>query len=80
MKFWAIAYKYQENVYYNVVNDEDTLDLSEQCFLPSEALAQQIIEDSLGSDYAPIEIDLESLQENGIWSYSRGQLKEWDEA
>jgi len=79
MKFWAIAYKYQEDVFYNIATDEDTMNLDEQCFLPSESLAQQLIEERLGSEYAPIVIDLETLQKNGVWSYSRGNLPEWDE-
>lgn len=28
MKFWALAYKYQEDVFNNLATDEDTMDLT----------------------------------------------------
>jgi hypothetical protein len=79
MKFWAIAYRYQEEVFYNFEIEEDTLDLTEQCFLPTESLATEIIEEKLSADYAPVGIELETLNKNGIWSWSRDQVEEWDE-
>lgn len=78
MKFWAIAYKYQEDVCYNVATNEDTMDMSEQCLLPSETLALQVIEDVLGEDYAPVEIEVESLSKQGVMSWCRGEFGEWD--
>lgn len=78
MKFWAIGYKYQEGFYYNVLTGEDTMAMSEQCLLPSEALAKQLIEDELSTDYAPIEIEIESLSEQGVMCWSRGEFGRWD--
>lgn len=32
MKFWALAYQYEEDVFYDFVKEEDTMDLNEACF------------------------------------------------
>lgn len=78
MKFWAIAYQYQEDVFYNLETGEDTLYFTEQCFLPCKSLAQQVIEDELNINYVPVEIELQTLKENGTWSWSRGKVERWD--
>jgi hypothetical protein len=78
MKFYAIAYKYQEDVFYNLATDEDTMDLTEQCLLPTEALAQQLIKERLEDSYTPVEIEIESLSKQGVMSWSRNQIEEWD--
>ncbi|PHA00923.1 hypothetical protein COE51_06320 [Bacillus pseudomycoides] len=80
MKFWAIAYQYQEDVFYDFAKEEDTLELTESCFLPTEEVAENFISAELDSyDYVPVEIELETLQKNGIWSYTRGKVERWDE-
>lgn len=79
MNFYALAYKYQEDIFFNIAADEDTSSLDEQCFLPSKEMAEQFIEDALSTDYVPVEIKLESLSPTGVWSYIRGPVKEWDE-
>lgn len=79
MKFWALAYQWQEDFFYNFESDEDTHDLSESCFLPTRAMAVKFIENELGTDYEPVEITLERLEKNGIWSYTRGPVKRWDD-
>ncbi|EOQ07807.1 MULTISPECIES: hypothetical protein [Bacillus cereus group] len=79
MKLYAIAYQYEEDSYYDLSTQEETLFLKETCFLPTEELAQQIIDEELSVKYVPVEINLISLQENGIWSYERGRVDVWDE-
>ncbi|MGH0421931.1 hypothetical protein [Bacillus cytotoxicus] len=79
MKFWALAYQYQEDVFYDFAQEEDTMDLSESCFLPTEEVAEDFISQQLDNDYVPVEIELETLQKNGIWSWSRGKVERWDE-
>lgn len=79
MNFWAIAYKYQEDVFYDIGLEDDVSDLSETCFLPTKEMAEQFIEDKLGIDYVPVTITVGTLQSNGVWSYSRGTVNEWDE-
>ncbi|MGH0596652.1 hypothetical protein [Bacillus mycoides] len=80
MKFWAIAYQYQEDVFFDFAKEDDTMDLTETCFLPTEELAKSIIGELLNNhDYIPVEIELETLQKNGVWSYARGKVERWDE-
>ncbi|EEL37195.1 hypothetical protein bcere0020_53760 [Bacillus cereus Rock3-29] len=79
MKFYAIAYQFEEDSFYDLSMQEETLFLKETCFLPTEELAQQIIDEELSIKYVPVEINLTSLQENGIWSYERSRVDTWDE-
>ncbi|MEC5307807.1 hypothetical protein [Bacillus thuringiensis] len=79
MKFWALAYQYEEDVFYDFVKEEDAMDLSEACFLPTKEVAEDFISQHLDDDYVPVEIELETLQKNGIWSWSRGRVERWDE-
>lgn len=79
MKFWALAYQYQEDVFYDFAKEEDTMDLNEACFLPTKDVAEDFISQQLDNDYVPVEIELESLQKSGIWSWSRGRVERWDE-
>ncbi|PIE91728.1 hypothetical protein CO726_30620 [Bacillus fungorum] len=79
MKFWALAYQYQEDVFYDFAKEEDTMDLSEACFLPTKDVADDFISQQLDDDYVPVEIELETLQKNGIWSWSRERVERWDE-
>lgn len=78
MKFWAIAYKYQEDVFYNCETGEDTMDFSSEILLPCETLAQQVINDELNVDYAPVEIEIESVSKQGVICWCRGEFGEWD--
>lgn len=79
MKFYAIAYQYEEDSFYDLSTQEETLLLKETCFLPTKELAQQIIDEELSIKYIAVEITFTSLQENGIWSYERGRVDTWDE-
>lgn len=79
MKFFALAFQYQEDVFYDFSKREDTTHLTETCFLPTEKMASDFISEELSEKYAVVEIELESLQPNGIWSYTRGEVKRWDE-
>lgn len=79
MKFYAIAYKFQEDVFYNFEECSDHLGLEPTCLLPIKDLAEQIIEEELSIDYVPVEINLNNVRENGNWSYSRGFVEGWDE-
>lgn len=69
MKFVAIMRKDEEDVFYNVKDGEDTHTLNEECFLPSEGLANQIIEDELCIDYKPVTVTLEVLERSGSFTY-----------
>lgn len=79
MKFWALAYQFQEDIFYDFRTEIDTTDLTESCFLPSKSLAKQMIDEIGGEDYVPVEIELERLERNGIWTWSRGKVDKWDE-
>ncbi|MDZ5480434.1 hypothetical protein [Bacillus thuringiensis] len=79
MKFYAIAYQFEEDSFYDLSTKEETLSLKETCFLPTEELAQKVIDEELSVKYVPVEINLTSLQENGIWSYERSRVDIWDE-
>ena len=78
MKFYAIAYQYQEDVYYNFKEKDDTLELTNECFLPTKQMAEEFIEDQLSTDYVVVEIKLLTVKENGVWSMSRGRVDRWD--
>lgn len=77
MKFWAIAYNYDEDYFYNFKTNEET-DLEEACLLPTEDMAKEFMEDHLSTSYTPVEIELEKLSKDGVWSYSRGKVEYWD--
>lgn len=80
MKFWAIAYQFQEDVFFDFAREETTLNLTESCFLPTVEVAENFISAELDADeYVPVEIELETLQKNGVWSYTRGRVERWDE-
>ena len=79
MKFWAIAYQFEEDSFYDFKKQEDTMDLTETCLLPTKELADKFIEEELSLQYVPVEIKLETLQKNGVWSWTRGRVGCWDE-
>lgn len=79
MKFWAVADQFDEDVFWDFTENEDTSDITESCFLPTKEMAEKFIEDELSIQYVPVEIELETLQKNGIWSYTRGRVERWDE-
>lgn len=78
MEFWAIAYEWQEDIYYDFEKQEDTHNLTESCFLPTREMAVEFISEELDADYTPVRITLERLEENGVWSHTRGTVKRWD--
>lgn len=80
MKFWAIAYQFQEEVFYDFKTEEDTIHLTETCILPTRTLAEAFIEEELSvNNYVPVEIELETLQKDGTYSFTRGRVERWDE-
>lgn len=79
MNFWAIAVKYDEDVFYDFEKEEDTFHLSESCMLPTKAMADQIIEDELCDQYTSVSVTIETIEKSGSWSYTRGTVPEWDE-
>lgn len=79
MIFWAIAYEFQEDIFYDFKKNEDTHSLEPSCFLPTREMAVEFISEELGADYEPVEITLERLEPNGTWTYTRGPVKRWDE-
>ena len=78
MNFWAIAFQYQEDVWFDLDKKEDTFDLSSTCFLPTKEMAQQYIEDELSTDYVPVKIELETVNHNRSWSWNREPVPQWD--
>jgi hypothetical protein len=78
VKFYAIAYQYQEDVWFDFEKKEDSFDLRSSCLLPTKELAEQYIEDELGIQYMPVEIEIETINKNGNWSWSRGKVDGWD--
>lgn len=79
MKFWAIAYQFEEDSFFDFKEKEDTMDLNENCFLPTKEMTEQFIENELSIQYVPVEIELCTLKENGVWSWTRGKVERWDE-
>ncbi|MEC3159328.1 hypothetical protein P9Z94_25105 [Bacillus thuringiensis] len=79
MKFWAIAYQFEEDVFWDFAKNDETNDLTETCFLPTKTIVEEFIENELSINYVPVEIELETLQKNGVWSYTRGRVEHWDE-
>jgi hypothetical protein len=77
VKFYAIAYLYQENVWFDLKKKEDSFDLKSTCFLPTWEMAEQYIEDELSIQYVPVEIEIETINK-GVWSWSRGSVSHWD--
>lgn len=39
MDFWAVVYKYQEDVFWDFGKEVETTDLKETCFLPTKSRA-----------------------------------------
>lgn len=78
MKFWAIAYQWHEDLFYDFEKKKDTQHLNETCFLPTRELAVKFVAEELGADYEPVEILVEKVEKNGVWSYTRGRIESWD--
>ncbi|AIW03223.1 hypothetical protein CPT_Mater66 [Bacillus phage Mater] len=78
MNFWAIGYKYEEDVFHDFLQHEDTYDISASCLLPTYEMADQLIKDELSIQYTPVAICIETVSRDGVWSYSRGPVDEWD--
>ncbi len=78
MKFWVIAYKYEEDVFWDFAKGDETSDLNESCFLPTKEMAEQFIEDELTTNHVAVELTLERLEKNGVWSSMLGRVEEWD--
>ncbi|MFV1457567.1 hypothetical protein [Bacillus mycoides] len=80
MKFWALAYLYQDEIFYDFQTEEDTMEIVASCLLPTKGMAEDFISAHLShDDYVPVEINLESLKENGVYSYTRGRVDNWDD-
>lgn len=79
MKFWTIAYQFEEDVFFDFSANDTTFTLNETCFLPTESMAKEFIEENLNIDFVPVEIELERLEKNGVWTYVRGKVERWDE-
>jgi hypothetical protein len=73
---YAIAYKYEEEVWVNFKDAEDTDSLSFECLLPSENLAKEYIEDVLTEDYMVIPVTVVSYRE-GTTHFEYAGPKEW---
>lgn len=78
MEMWAIAYKYQVDVFFDFKENEDTITFSESCLLPTKELAEEFIEETLGDEYVPVSIKIEDYS-NGIITTERGHVAEWED-
>ncbi len=78
LRFWALAFQFQEDIFYDFAKQEDVHSLEPTCLLPTEELAEQLAEDEVGDDYVPVAIDIERYS-NGSMVYSRGRVERWDE-
>ncbi len=79
MKFYAIAFLYQEDVFVDFAKKEDVMELNSTCLLPTKEMADQYIEDELSDQYVTVEIEIDSISRNGTWSWSRSRVDRWDE-
>lgn len=79
MKMWAIAYKHEEDVWYDFEIEGNGYDLDPSCLLPTKKLAEEIIKNVLCDDYIPVEIDIKRLTEKGIRFYEFDSPKEWQD-
>jgi hypothetical protein len=79
MKFWAIAYQFQEDIFWDFALQDESMELKETCFLPTEEMAKNYIDEHLSDDYVPVKIEIERVERNGTWSYSRGPVQRWDD-
>ena len=77
MKFWAVAYKYQEDVYFDLEAEDTTMDLSEKCLLPTKVLPEKLIDGD--TDFVPVDVEIESLSKQGVMVWGRGEVSEWDD-
>ena len=79
MDFYAMAYQFQEGIFYDHAKGDLTHDLQPTCFLPTKELAEQIIKDEHGEgEFIPVKITMESLRD-GVWAYTRERVANWDE-
>jgi hypothetical protein len=79
VEFWALAFQYQEDVFWDFAMNDDSMELKETCFLPTREMAENFIEEELNVAYVLVKIELERVERNGVWSYSRGPVQRWDE-
>jgi len=77
IKLWAIAFRYDEGVFYDFAKGHDEYDLNPTSLVPTKEMAKQAIEDLLTDQHVPVEITIKSVNEYG-YSYSRGRVDEWD--
>lgn len=78
MEFYAIAFKYQEDVWFDLEKGDNSSELKASCLLPTYDLAEEYISDELSMQYHPVKIKLEILNKNGVWSWSRDAFPDWD--
>lgn len=78
MRFWAIGYLYQDDVFFNFLVEDTMMDMNEEFLLPSEQMAVDFIVNNLNGDFVPVEITIESYR-NGVMTWNRGPVPNWDE-
>lgn len=77
MEFYVLANTNEEEVYYDIANEQDALVLNSGCFLPTKDLADQYIEDQLSSNYIPVKINVETVSLNGNFVWTREVVPQW---
>lgn len=70
MKMYVIADKYNEDFFWNFVADDFLMAVNEGSLMPTKELAQDYIEDQLGSDCVVAEITVYQITRDGSWEYS----------
>ena len=70
MRFYALGFKHEEDVFYNFNEKDDTYDLTEECLLPTEELAREMIEEHTGTEYFVKPVDIDNIDKHGNIAYS----------
>lgn len=70
MKMYAIADKYNEDFFWNFVAGDFLMTVNEGSLMPTKELAQDYIEEQLGSDCVVAEITVYQITKDEIWEYS----------
>lgn len=69
-KMYALVNRKEEGYYYNIKEHSLRDELTSECLLPSEELAQKIIDLNLNPDYLIITVDIHDFNEDKILAYS----------
>ena len=78
MNVWVIAYRYDEDAFYDFDTDDTTGGLKPTCFLPTEDVANDYIRNELNDEYVAAKVTIHRVEENGVWAHSIDGIPEWE--